>query len=128
VAGADVVVGSNTLARTYGFAVAFTQAGEDDFLTIQNPNGVGADVAIDYFAFDGLHVRSFTIAPNSRYTVQVWDSLAGVGERFPGSEDGVGVTLTSSQPVLVEKIAYAAFTNVQGATSTLGYSPPAGAF
>ena len=48
VAGAHDVVGASNLATVFGFAFASTVAGCNDYLTIQNPNGVIANVTIEY--------------------------------------------------------------------------------
>jgi hypothetical protein len=118
VAGATVVVGSTNLGELFGFAAVNTASGEKDFLTIQNPGPSSAHVVITYYPGTGTQQRTIDVNPNTRVTVEVFSS----GQL--GSGALAGVTLSSSQPILVEKPTYGANSGSFGATDTLGYSPP----
>jgi HYDIN/CFA65/VesB family protein/centrosomal CEP192-like protein len=119
VAGATVVVGSTGLSEVFGFAALSTAAGENDFLTIQNPGGSTAHVHITYYATGGTIERDVTVGPNTRLTVEVFSQ----NQLGPGHTPA-GAVLSSDQPVLVEKPTYNATSGAFGATDTVGYSPP----
>jgi hypothetical protein len=133
VAGAHVVVGATGLGTLFGFAVASTLGGENDYLTIQNPGTMAAQVEISYYTNAGPVQRSFGVSPNSRATVEVFKGSAtpnpapcspiagtcGIGPAV----SPLGIVLQSSQPILVEKPTYNSTADAYGATDTLGYSP-----
>jgi plastocyanin len=133
VAGAHVVVGASGLGTLFGFSAGSTLAGENDYLTIQNPGIMAAQVAISYYTNAGLVQKSLSVSPNSRATVEVFkgdtspnpaacspsSGTCGVG---PGVSP-LGIVLQSSQPILVEKPTYNSTAGAYGATDTLGYSP-----
>jgi hypothetical protein len=119
VAGAHDVVGATTLGRLYGFAVASTAAGENDYLTILNPSAsAAAHLTITYYTPNGPIARAATVGADSRHTVAVWDNVEGAG----GGITNVGIVVSSDQPVLVEKPTYSANASTYGATDTLGYA------
>jgi streptogramin lyase len=122
VAGAHVVVGATGLGKLFGFAAASTLAGENDYLTIQNPGTIVANVTATYYTSTGLIVKNFAVAPNSRKTVEVFKVTEGAG---PGISQ-LGIVISSDQPVLVEKPTYNSTAAAYGATDTLGFTPPLG--
>jgi hypothetical protein len=123
VAGAHVVVGATSLGKVFGFAAASTMTGDEDYLTIQNPNGVVANMTVTYYTVSGTVVRSLTVGANTRRTVVINDGSAGSGGLGAGSIN-VGVVLSSDQPVLVEKPTYSSNLLTYGATDTLGSAGP----
>ena len=114
VAGAHDGLGwSGPLASTYSFARASTAAGEADFLTFENPGLVDAAVAITYFPGGR---RPVTVAAGSRVTVDLRLSNG------PGANLAeVGIQVSSSQPLLVEKPTYGTGFWTYGATVTQGH-------
>jgi hypothetical protein len=124
VAGAHVVVGANSLRSTFGFSASNTTAGENDFLTLQNPGGTAASVNLTYYDnAQGFPVNEVvTVAANSRFTVPVslpaYDG-GGIGPGF----SGLGIVVSSNQPILVEKPTYDSNAATYGATDTLGFTP-----
>jgi hypothetical protein len=118
VAGAHVVVGSTSLGTLFGFAAASTLPGDFDYLTIQNPNASPAAVTVTYYTPTGAVSRSMSVAPNSRHTVPLFAAAEGVG---PGYAP-VGIVVSSTQPILVEKPTYSSNPSSYGATDTLGYA------
>jgi virginiamycin B lyase len=133
VAGAHVVVGATGLGKLFGFAAASTLAGENDYLTIQNPGAMPAPVTITYYANSGPVQKSFTVPANSRVTVEVFRGdltnnpscspaagTCGVGANV----SPLGIVISAQQPILVEKPTYNSTSSGYGATDTLGYSPP----
>jgi hypothetical protein len=132
VAGAHVVVGAKALGKVFGFAAASTLAGENDYLTIQNPGAMPAPVTITYYANSGPVQKSFTVPANSRVTVEVFRGnlmnnpscspaagTCGVGANV----SPLGIVISAQQPILVEKPTYNSTSSGYGATDTLGYSP-----
>jgi hypothetical protein len=118
VAGAHDVMGQTGLGTLFGFAAASTAAGENDYLTIQNPNAVAANLTITYYPAGSPVIRTFTVPMNTRHTVAVFQLAEGVG---PGVTT-LGITVASDQPVLVEKPTYSANVNTYGATDTAGFA------
>jgi hypothetical protein len=125
VAGAHDAVGANQLATLFGFAWALTEAGDNDYLTIQNPGAADAHLTVTYYPPLGPSiVRTITVAGRSRHTVEVFGTTEGAG---PGLSS-LGIVVASDQPVLVEKPTYSANPTTYGATVTGGYSPTPGFF
>ncbi|HEV2952742.1 MAG TPA: DUF5719 family protein, partial [Candidatus Dormibacteraeota bacterium] len=116
VSGATVVVGSSTLGTEFGFAHASTVAGENDYLTIQNPGGQAATLTITYYGAGGQTPKTVLVGANQRSTVKVFDSASGVGP----SQSELGIVIISDQPVLVEKPTYST-SGTGGATDSIGY-------
>ncbi len=119
VAGAHVVVGATGLGTLFGFAAASTQAGENDYLTIQNPGAADARIVVTYYPDGSPIVRTFTVSARTRHTVEVFNAVEGAGPGF----GHLGIVVSSDQPVLVEKPTYNSTSAAYGATDTLGYSP-----
>jgi len=94
-------------------------AGENDYLTIQNPNTSVATVTITYYLPTGQVMRTVPVAANSRHTVLIFQSAEGVG----AGTAQIGVVLSSTLPVLVEKPTYSSNPATYGATDTTGSSP-----
>jgi hypothetical protein len=122
VGGAHDVVGATSAGQLFGFAEASTRTGDNDYLSIENSNASSATVNLAYFLDTGLVLRQVTVAPRSRYTVQIFSSVDGVG----ASQYPIGITLDSNLPVLVEKPTYSSNASTYGATDTAGYTPPGG--
>jgi hypothetical protein len=121
VAGAHVVVGATGLGQLFGFAAGSTVAGENDYLTIQNPGATDAHVVVTYYPDGSPIVRSFTVPARTRHTVEVFKAAEGPGPGF----GHLGIVVASDQPVLVEKPTYNSTPGAYGATDTLGYGPSA---
>ena len=122
VAGADDVVGATAFAQTFGFSAASTTSGNSDFLTIENPNASPASLTITYHAGSTTVTRtSIAIGAHARHTIALWDSSTGegLGSGYPN----VGIVITATQPVEVEKPTYGANGAAYGATDSLAYSP-----
>ena len=117
VASAHDVVGATSLGTLYGFAAASTLAGDNDYLTVLNPNGASAHLTITYYTPGGAIVRAVTVGANSRHTVGIFNSAEGAG---PGIAN-LGIVVSSDQPMLVEKPTYSANGSTYGATDTIGF-------
>ena len=134
--GAHVAVGATQLSQLFGFAIASTTSGENDYLTILNSDPVNAaTITLKYYATSGYATslsmttkitRTFTIPPNTRHTVLTYSAINPGDQQTDGAGPGyfpVGITLQSDVPVLVEKPAYSSSGASYGATDTLAYSP-----
>ncbi len=119
--GAHDVVGAIAFHSLFGFAAASTAAGENDYLTIQNANSAPATVTITYYAPGGPQTRTVTVPANTRHTVLVF----GTGEGVGAGVSPLGIVLSSTLPVLVEKPTYSSSAGSYGATDTIGYAPAA---
>src|SRR5947209_17698819 len=101
--GTDVL-GSTKLSTTYYFADVPTGGSYTSYITVLNPQNATANVTVNYFA-NGSQVQTQTLAvpANSRGTI------------VPGTvtmPQHVAATVTSDQPVMVERPVY--FTGVNG--------------
>ncbi|MBU1672361.1 MAG: hypothetical protein KKF41_10275 [Actinobacteria bacterium] len=93
------VVGATGASTSWDFAEGCTQPGYQEWITIQNPNQVPAECTINYMTGEGeTHLVKKTVAPMSRYTVDV---LGDVG----GNQD-VAASLSSDVPVIAERPMY----------------------
>jgi hypothetical protein len=123
-AGAHDVVGATGLAQQFGFAAASTLAGDDQYLTIENPGANPATVTIAYYGPNGQigSTLSVSAAAHVRTTIRIWDppALGGAG----AGRSPLGVIITASRPVQVEKPTYSSNTATYGATDAAAYSPP----
>jgi hypothetical protein len=117
VASAHDVVGATSLGTLYGFAAASTVAGDNDYLTVLNPNTAVAHLTITYYTPGGPVARAVTVGANSRHTIGIFNGAEGAG---PGIAN-LGIVVSSDQPVLVEKPTYSANPSTYGATDTLGF-------
>jgi len=116
VAGAHDAVGATALGTLFGFAAGSTLIGDTDFLTIQNPGTTDATVTITYYAGATPITKQVPVAKNTRVTERV-------GSDVPAGQATVGIVISSTQPILVEKPTYSANTATYGATDAVGYSP-----
>jgi hypothetical protein len=118
VASAHDVVGATSLGTLYGFAAASTVAGDNDYLTVLNPNAAVAHLTITYYTPGGPVARAVTVGANSRHTIGIFNGAEGAG---PGIAN-LGIVVSSDQPVLVEKPTYSANPSTYGATDTVGFA------
>jgi endoglucanase len=125
-----VAFGANSAATHWYFAEGTTLAsgknGFNEYLTLQNPSAVNsAHVTLRYVDDAGnVTVRTPSINPQSRLTIEVFNPLYGVGRGV----EGVSTEITSDQPIVAERPMYmswdfgsglvAGATDVLGATST----------
>ena len=99
------VFGVPEAALEWAFAEGTTLAGFHQFLTLANPGDAAASVTLAYQTeSDGRPLRSLTVEPRSRRTVQVFSDTdpGGIG---PGVS-GASVTVTSNRPILAERPLY----------------------
>jgi hypothetical protein len=98
--------GANGAATQWYFAEGTTLPGFNEYLTIQNPGLIAANVSLRYMDTNGAVTnRSLVVAAQSRSTVEVFKTALGVG---PGVA-GVSVQLTSDQPIVAERPMYMVF-------------------
>ncbi len=148
VAGAHDVVGALGLGQQFGFSAGSTFAGENDYLTIQNPQTSAANITVTYYGWycptfciigTGWFqaTKTLVVPANSRQTVEIASGtradVTGCVPNGMGANCGVGpgisplgVTVTADRPVLVERPTYNSTAGAYGATDTLGFQPPTG--
>jgi hypothetical protein len=117
-----VALGANAPATQWNFAEGTTLPGFNEYLTLQNPsNATTASVTLRYTDQSAtVTTRTLSVNPLSRFTVEVFKTLYGVG---PGVV-GVSTTVTSTVPIVAERPMYIyrdfGFGPVAGATDVMG--------
>jgi hypothetical protein len=128
VAGAHDVMGATGTGVIFGFSAADTSAGNNDYLTVQNPGTADSFIHILYYNPDGIVERGsgIDVPAHSRLTIAMsdpgdpnWDAY----NKFPA---GVVISVLSGSQVLVEKPTYSANDPTYGATDAVGFSPAGG--
>jgi hypothetical protein len=95
--------GAKSPGKTWNFAEGTTQAGFNEYLTLQNPQTLAAHVSLKYIYDLGVKTVALTVNPQSRLTVLVFDqAYYGVGSGYIG----VSVQVTSDQPIVAERPMY----------------------
>jgi virginiamycin B lyase len=127
--GAHIVVGALDRSMFWGFADVTTQANTWDFLTIHNPGAAAATVTVTYYTPAGSVAKTLTVNPHTRATIETFTGNTTSGTcTAPACGVGrglgpMGVVVSSTQRILVEKPTYSAIESAFGATDTLGYPP-----
>jgi hypothetical protein len=127
--GGHAVLGETVARLDWDFAEGTTLAGFQEYLTIQNPNPVPANVALTFGTESSPGVagpvvtKTLTLAPTSRATVNVNDPAQGIGTGVLGHATHVGANV----PILVERPLYfdrvIEGTEINGATASFGTAP-----
>jgi P pilus assembly chaperone PapD len=97
--GGHCAVGVNSTSDEWFFGEGYTGTGFDEFITVQNPGGVVANLIVTYYVLGGMPItKNNTVQPNSRLTINV------------GQDAGEGLNLSayvlSDQPVICERPMY----------------------
>jgi hypothetical protein len=97
--GGHIVMGSSYLAQDWYLAEGATFDPFTEYITIQNPNAAGANVAVTYLTPGGAPiVRNHGVPAESRYTINA------------GADSGVASDLSAyihaDRPILVERPMY----------------------
>jgi hypothetical protein len=134
VAGAHDVLGAVGLGQLFGFAHATTNAGEKQYLTIQNPGTADASVTAKYYTGGATPVsKTFTVTAGSRVTLELFNGNTTSGSCSPTATPGCGpgpgvalfgIVLQSDKPLLVEKPTYSSNAATYGATDTVAFLSP----
>lgn len=115
--GGHCVIGSRHLYAGWFLAEGYTGPGFDEYLCIQNPNGVAANVTITYYLQGGgtpIVRTQPAIAANSRYTVSVNSDA--------GTNLSLSAQVESDQGVVVERPMYFDFFGWTGGHDVVGYA------
>jgi hypothetical protein len=86
------------ISSDWFFAEGYTLAGFEEWLTIQNPGDTPASVEVDYMFEDGHDLRSYGVAPHSRYNIDVNKEVGAAGN--------VSAALYSENPIIAERPMY----------------------
>jgi autotransporter-associated beta strand protein len=91
-------------ALTWYLAEGATHSNFNLFYLIQNPNGAAANVQVTYLRPepDPAIVRSYTVAPNSRFNI--WVNLEDAG--LAAADVSAVLQSTNGQPIIVERAVY----------------------
>lgn len=97
-------------AQTWNLAEGSTQAGWMTFILALNPGDSPAHLSFRFLQeAAAATVQTYTVAPHSRFTLQMNQVLPGVA---------FSTIVSSDQPVVVERVMY--FNNNSGGTAALG--------
>ena len=128
--GGHDAVGALSPEPALYFAEGTCRTGFDPYITMQNPNGIDADVKITYMKGDGTTAeQGLPVPAYSRVTARVIDTL-GEGEG-PAHDFAAGVESTNGQTILVERPQYFNFKGqIAGGSDSVGFRiiAPATAF
>jgi hypothetical protein len=92
-------IGTATPAPNWYLAEGSTAPGFENWVVVQNPGGVAANVTLNYFTIGGqVNGPTINVPPLSRATVNVADTVPG--------EWSVSTSVSSSQPVVAERAMY----------------------
>ncbi len=116
--GGHCVIGATGVGTSWFFAEGYTGDGFEEWLCIQNPGEIPAEVTITYYPEGGGEpiVRAQPlVGANTRYTTYV-NFNAGLGL-------SLSAEVSSSQPVVVERPMYFDFFGWTGGHCVVGFTP-----
>jgi hypothetical protein len=115
--GGHDVLGANTPATTWFFADGYTGDNFNEWLCLQNPGTDAAHVTITYYPTSGAPIsKPWTVAPNSRLTVNVNDDAGSVRE--------ISTKVSSDNPIIAERPMYFAYQGAwTGGHDVVGFVP-----
>jgi len=100
----DSSLGTTAPATTWYFAEGYTGASFQEYLTVQNPGTVPASVTVTFLPQSvpaaTPRTASFTVPANGRWTENIRRDY------LPYSDKSVGMVLTSSSPIVAERVEY----------------------
>ncbi|MBN2168860.1 MAG: IPT/TIG domain-containing protein [Actinobacteria bacterium] len=121
--GGHDVIGLDAPKNSFYFAEGTTRPGFEEWLCLMNPNAVAAAVDVTYMFGDGSapEVRSYQVAGNSRYTIDV-NSEIGAGK-------DVSVKVESGSGIVAERPQYFNYKNAwSGGHDVIGLDTPKNSF
>jgi len=117
--GGHCVVGANMPYDQWLFAEGYTGAGYQEWLTLQNPNDVPANVRVVYLFKGGdLKTQDLVVAPHTRETVDV-NAVVGSNK-----EVSMSVLTDESTPIVAERPMYFNFSGINGGHDVFGSNNP----
>jgi len=115
--GGHAAMGVNSPATKWYFGEGYTGGGFDEWLTVQNPNAVVANLTVTYYTPTGAPiVRNHPVQPQSRYTIPV---NSDAGENLE-----VSTYVLSDQPVICERPMYFFYQGYHGYDWPGGHDSP----
>jgi len=94
----DLLVLNPYISNFWFFAEGYTGSGFNEWLCVQNPGDVPANVQIAYMFEDSQDFREYPVAPHSRYTINVNNEV--------GEGRNVSAELYSEVPIVAERPMY----------------------
>ncbi|RJP27614.1 MAG: hypothetical protein C4536_13775 [Actinobacteria bacterium] len=111
--GGHCVMGARDTSRLWYFAEGTTRSGFDEYLTLQNPSGEEAHVAITYVLGDGTTMPGdINIGPRSRATVNVNTAI--------GPDRDVSMVVESDTAIVCERPMYFDYRGMTGGHCEVG--------
>ena len=108
------VVGASSPLRKWHFAEGTTKSGFEQWITLQNPGEIKADVTITYMNGEGkVTTTRKTVPPRSRGTVKVLEDV--------GDGQDISADVESDQPIVAERPMYFEYKGIwDGASVAMG--------
>ncbi len=97
--GGHTAQGVSVPRETWYLAEGCTREGFEEWICLQNPGDVAADVTVDFMLGDGRVV-------SRRYRVERWQRSTVLVNQEVGPDQDVSARITSSVPVVVERPMY----------------------
>ncbi len=130
IGGSDVIGLVGPAKTSYSFAEGYTNAGYNEWLTLQNPTGNTETIYVTLVNSKGRTVtQSFSVGANSRFTVDVTaithQYLVQAGDNFQGYEVAMTVQTLNGAPFVAERPMYwntsGSSFPTQGGSDVVGY-------
>lgn len=120
--GATDVMGSQYTSYHFQFAEGYTGTNFGEYLTLENPGSVAANVSVHYLIQGGGTVTgTYSVPAHSRYTVNTNKVTGVAGMSF-------SMDVTSDTPILAERPMYFDYNGSQtGGSDVIGFVPPTAA-
>lgn len=129
VSDGHVAFGVTAPSTSWYFAEGTTLGSFQEYVTVANPGAVAASLTLQYQLIgEGPVVKSASVPPGQRHTIDVASAFQGVG---PGKV-GVSLYLSSTQPVVAERPLYVnndwGFGRIGGGHDVVGATAPGNSF
>ncbi|MBN2027042.1 MAG: hypothetical protein JW854_09835 [Actinobacteria bacterium] len=119
--GGHCAMGVNSPSTQWYFGEGYTGPGFDEWLTVQNPGALPANLTVTYYVQGGAPItRNHVVAPTSRFTIPV--------NVDAGTDLQLSAYVNSDQPVICERPMYFFYQGYQsynwpGGHDSQGFAP-----
>lgn len=121
--GGHVVEGVTATSSNWYFAEGTTRPGFEEWLCIQNPQETAQDVTVSFITPSEVHVKSYAVPGNYRFTVDVNLEVALLWPEEPHQD--VSITVEANQGIIAERPIYFNYMNDwEGGSAVVGETLP----
>lgn len=114
--GGHDVIGALSPATDWFFAEGYTGNNFEQWLCVQNPGSVGANLEVTYFPTSGTPIKkSWAVPAETRLTIPV--------NQDAGPNLEISARIKSDQPVICERPMYFNYAGWTGGHDVVGYTP-----